>query len=180
MSPVLAPDLQGNEHTGPPSPVIRELPMIRKPASATMMPSRDPRAAKPAGVSSPLSGLHILVVDDDADNRRLLQKILEHRGSRITTACNVADAMAAFEREKPDVLLSDIGMPGENGYDLIRRVRALPRDRGGTIPAAALTACAEDEDREHALRAGFMAHLPKPFNPTELVTMVTSLARKAA
>ncbi|WP_394834590.1 response regulator [Pendulispora rubella] len=139
-----------------------------------------PGAEKGAIPPPPLRGLHILVVDDDVDNRCLLQKVLERGGSRITTAGSVADAMAVFEREAPDVLLSDICMPGEDGYDLIRRVRALPKEQGGAIPAAALTACADVQDRENALRAGFTKHVPKPIDRAELVAVVTSLARMAA
>ena len=77
----------------------------------------------------------------------------------------------------PDVLLSDIGMPGESGYDLIRQVRALPRDRGGDVPAAALTAYVRPEDRRKVLGAGFMMHVPKPVDPAELVAVVAALAR---
>ncbi|WP_394850179.1 response regulator [Pendulispora brunnea] len=130
--------------------------------------------------SLPLRGLHVLVVDDDDDNREAIQELLEDRGSRITTAASVADALEKFEHEVPDVLLSDIGMPGEDGFDLIRRVRARPKARGGAVPAAALTSFARAEDRRHALRAGFMEHVPKPVDPDALIAIVSSLARMAA
>ncbi|WP_394831097.1 response regulator [Pendulispora rubella] len=118
-----------------------------------------------------------MVVDDDAENREALQMLLEHCGSRITTAVDVPDALAKFEVEVPDVLLSDIGMPGEDGYDLIRRVRARSKAHGGEVPAAALTAYAEAEARQNALRSGFMMHIPKPVNADQLVLLVSQLAR---
>jgi PAS domain S-box-containing protein len=124
-----------------------------------------------------LEGLKVLVVDDDDDARQLLQEILEACGSRVTTASSSAEAMSVFERQPPDVLLSDIGMPGEDGYALIRRVRALPVSRGGGVPAAALTAYARVEDRREVLSAGFMMHVPKPVEPEELVAVIASLAR---
>ncbi|WP_394846056.1 response regulator [Pendulispora brunnea] len=126
------------------------------------------------------SKLHVLVVDDDPSNLEALRLVLQRGGSRITTASSAAEAMEVFEQETPDVLLSDIGMPGESGYDLIRKVRELPKERGGDIPAAALTAYAEPEDREDALRSGFMMHIPKPVDPVELLTLVSELARMAA
>jgi CheY-like chemotaxis protein len=85
--------------------------------------------------------------------------------------------MKRLGEQVPDVLLSDIGMPEEDGYDLIRRVRALPRDRGGDVPAAALTAYARPEDRRRLLNAGYSMHLPKPIEPAELVAVVATLTR---
>ncbi|WP_394829381.1 response regulator [Pendulispora albinea] len=122
----------------------------------------------------------MLVVDDDAENRAALRELLEDSGSRISTAANVPDALAKFEHDVPDVLLSDIGMPGEDGFDLIRRVRARPKAKGGAVPAAALTGHARLEDRRNALRAGFMEHVPKPVDPEELIALLSSLARSAA
>ena len=97
-------------------------------------------------------------------------------GSRVRTAGNVDEALAAIRERVPDVLVSDIGMPVQSGYDLIRKVRSLPPDAGGAIPAAALTAYARAEDRSKALGAGFMMHVPKPIDPAELVTIVAELA----
>jgi CheY-like chemotaxis protein len=85
--------------------------------------------------------------------------------------------MEELNRSPPDVLLSDIGMPGEDGYDLIRRVRALARDRGGDIPAAAISAYARPQDRQRMLNAGFSIHLPKPVEPAELIAVVATLSR---
>jgi PAS domain S-box-containing protein len=123
-----------------------------------------------------LKGLSVLVVDDDEDVCRLMAVLLRKKEARVTVATSTREALSALEREKFDVLLSDIGMPGEDGYALIRKVRALPAEKGGTIPAAALTAYARDEDRVKALLAGFQIHIPKPINPTEVNVVVASLA----
>jgi len=124
-----------------------------------------------------LSGLRVLMVDDEPDARDLVRAVLEHSGSIVRTASNVRSALDALQDEVPDVLLSDIGMPGESGYDLIRQVRALPREHGGDVPAAALTAYVRPEDRRKVLGAGFMMHVPKPVDPAELVAVVAALAR---
>jgi PAS domain S-box-containing protein len=124
-----------------------------------------------------IRGIRVLVVDDEEDARRLVATILEDCGCRVTTAGNVAEAMRAFAVEVPDVLLSDIGMPGEDGFALIRQVRALPRARGGDVPAAALTAYARAEDRRNMLNAGYSIHVPKPVEPAELVAVVATLCR---
>jgi CheY-like chemotaxis protein len=126
-----------------------------------------------------LTGLHVLVVEDDVDAREMLRTVLEASGAEVTTEGTVGDALRAIERDVPDVLLSDIGMAEESGLDLIRRVRALPPERGGTIPAAALTAYARSEDRRSVLSAGFQLHVPKPIEPGELVTVVATLAKFA-
>jgi PAS domain S-box-containing protein len=124
-----------------------------------------------------LKGIRVLVVDDEPDARETLQQILEHCNAEVRTAGSAAEAMKLLESWRPDVLLSDIGMPGEDGYDLIRRVRELPAERGGRTPAAALTAFARGEDRRRALRAGFQMHVAKPVDLQELATVVASLAR---
>ena len=121
-----------------------------------------------------LRGLRVLVVDDDEDARNLVKAVLEGCGSSVVTAASAAEGLSALDRERPDVLISDIGMPGEDGYDLIRRVRALPSSRGGNIPAAALTAFARSEDRTRVLSAGYSIHIPKPVEPAELVAAVTT------
>jgi PAS domain S-box-containing protein len=124
-----------------------------------------------------LQGLRVLVVDDEPDARQLVQSVLEACGSIVTLAANARDALESIQRSVPEVIVSDIGMPEEDGYALIRKVRALPVDKGGSVPAAALTAYARAEDRRKALVAGFMMHIPKPVEPAELVTVVASLAR---
>jgi CheY-like chemotaxis protein len=118
-----------------------------------------------------------LVVDDDNDARELVASILQGYGCRITLAHSAQDAMTKLTAEVPDLLLSDIGMPGEDGYDLIRKVRSLPREKGGDIPAAAITAFARPEDRRRMLNAGYSIHLPKPVEPAELVAVVSTLSR---
>jgi CheY-like chemotaxis protein len=124
-----------------------------------------------------IRGLHVLVVDDDEDARLLIASILEDCGCRVTIAGSVGEALASIVAEPPAVLLSDIGMPGEDGYDLIRKIRSLPRGRGGDVPAAAISAFARAEDRRRMLNAGYSIHLPKPVEPAELVAVVSTLSR---
>jgi CheY-like chemotaxis protein len=107
----------------------------------------------------------------------LTASILEDCGCRVAVASSVPEAMTKLMEEPPDVLLSDVGMPEEDGFDLIRKVRALPRSQGGSVPAAAVTAYARAEDRRQLLNAGYSIHLPKPVDPAELVAVVSSLGR---
>jgi PAS domain S-box-containing protein len=125
-----------------------------------------------------LDGLRILVVDDEADTRELLKTALGNCGAEVTIAGSVPEALAAIEEARPQVLISDIGMAGEDGYDLIKRVRALTAAQGGKIPAIALTAYARTEDRLRALRSGYQMHVPKPVELTELIAVVASLAQR--
>ena len=124
---------------------------------------------------TPLRGIRVLVVDDEADAREMLSMILEEAGADVTAASCADDAVAAFERFHPAVVVSDIGMPKGDGYSLIRRLRALEGDAAGTTPAVALTAFAREEDRTQALGAGFQAHLPKPIEPGELTGIIATL-----
>jgi PAS domain S-box-containing protein len=126
-----------------------------------------------------LQGLKVLVVDDEADTRELIGEVLKGCGSEVITTCSAEEALGALEQHKPDILISDLGMPDEDGYSLIEKIRALPPERGGDIPAAALTAYARAEDRMRVLRSGFQFHLPKPVDSAELVTVVASLAGRA-
>ena len=126
-----------------------------------------------------LEGLKVLVVDDEADTRELICEVLRDCGSEVILSRSVAEALEALEQHKPDVLVSDLGMPDEDGYSLIAKIRELPSERGGHIPAAALTAYARAEDRMRVLRSGFQFHLPKPVDAAELVTVVASLAGRA-
>lgn len=127
-----------------------------------------------------LNGLRILVVDDEADTRDLLRTVLEMRGGAVITAGTAAEALAAFENSEFDILISDIGMPYEDGYALIEKVRSLPDETARRIPAVALTAYARIEDRVRVLAAGFQVHLPKPVEPAELAAVVASLAKKSS
>ncbi len=126
-----------------------------------------------------LADVRVLVVDDEADARALVRRLLEERGANVTTNGSVAEALASLREGRFDVLVSDIGMPEEDGYALIRQVRALPAERGGGMPAVALTAYARSEDRMKAVLAGFQMHVTKPVEPAELLTMVASLAGRA-
>jgi CheY-like chemotaxis protein len=125
-----------------------------------------------------LDGLEILVVDDEPDTRDLLKTGLENCGARVIVAASAAEAFDAIETQIPDVLISDIGMPGEDGYDLIRKLRSLPSDKGGKVPAVALTAYARVEDRLRALRSGYQMHVPKPVELAELVAVTDSLVKR--
>jgi len=126
-----------------------------------------------------LEGLKVLVVDDEADTRDLIGEVLKECGSDVIITRSAAEALEALEQHKPDILISDLGMPDEDGYSLIEKIRALPSERGGDIPAAALTAYARAEDRMRVLRSGFQFHLPKPVDSAELVTVIASLAGRA-
>ncbi|HEU4795865.1 MAG TPA: ATP-binding protein, partial [Pyrinomonadaceae bacterium] len=125
-----------------------------------------------------LDGLHILVVDDEADTRELLKEGLQYCGAQVSVAGSASEALDALTATSPDVLISDIGMPGIDGYDLIRQVRALPRERGGKIPAIALTAYTRTEDRLQSLRAGYDMHVPKPVELAELVAVAATVVRR--
>jgi len=125
-----------------------------------------------------LDGLRVLVVDDEPDARELLKVGLGQCGAQVTAASSAREALEALARVSPDVLISDIGMPGEDGYELIRRVRALPAGEGGEVPAVALTAYARIEDRMRALRAGYQMHVAKPVELAELVAVMLSLLRR--
>ncbi|MBV9468453.1 MAG: PAS domain S-box protein [Abitibacteriaceae bacterium] len=122
-----------------------------------------------------LEGLHVLVVDDEEEGRTIVTLVLEKCGAKVTAVNNAADALRILQEQRPDVLISDLGMPGEDGYSLIKKVRALPAEQGGQTPAAALTAYARVEDRMRVLRAGFQIHLPKPVEPAELIAVVANL-----
>ncbi len=125
-----------------------------------------------------LAGVRVVAVDDDADARKLLETVLTRCRAEVTVVASAAEALEAVRRMRPDVLLSDVEMPGEDGYSFIAKVRALPSEEGGQTPAAALTAYARMEDRTKALRAGFQMHVPKPVEPAELVAVVANLAAR--
>jgi PAS domain S-box-containing protein len=156
----------------PVAPVYQsgDLPARVHPAARDTLPSYE--------CADRLDGLKVLVVDDEPDTRELLKAGLGQSGAEVTVAGSAAEALAAMRTAAPDLLISDIGMPEEDGYDLIRRVRALPEADGGRVPAIALTAYARVEDRMHALRAGYQMHVPKPVELAELVAVAASLIQR--
>jgi CheY-like chemotaxis protein len=125
-----------------------------------------------------LEDLRILVVDDEPDARELVAMVLARRGAEVVSVGSAIEALAEMERQRFGVLVSDIGMPSMDGYALISKIRELPKDRGGRIPAAALTAYASIQDRMHALSAGYQIHIPKPVEPAELIAVVANLAER--
>jgi signal transduction histidine kinase len=131
----------------------------------------------PIGPDSPsLTGVRILVVDDDADTMEVIAALLHHAGAEITTAASAGEALQAMDRSCPDLLLSDIAMPDQDGFALIQQVRQRSGAAGGAVPAIALTAYARAEDRARALSAGFDAHITKPVVPSELLNRVSQFA----
>jgi CheY-like chemotaxis protein len=125
-----------------------------------------------------LDGVRVLVVDDARSVREVVTEILTQDGAKVTAVDSAEEALAALQRERPDVLLSDLAMPGKGGYWLIGQVRALPPERGGVTPAAALTAYTGPEHRASVLRAGFQLHVEKPIGLDALVGVVAILALK--
>jgi CheY-like chemotaxis protein/anti-sigma regulatory factor (Ser/Thr protein kinase) len=137
--------------------------------------SRSGAASTGNDLSGRISGVRILVVDDDSDALALIQVILEGGGAEVRTVHSAAECYSLLGRWKPDVMFVDIGMPNEDGYDLIRRLRALSAQDGGLLPAVALTAYSCSEDRIRALASGYQMHVAKPVEPEELLTIVATL-----
>jgi CheY-like chemotaxis protein len=131
----------------------------------------------PAPIGHHLFGLRVLLVDDEPDAREALAGILQHHGAIVRAASSAADAIAALLAQPVDVLLADIGMPGADGYDLIRDVRCLESQPASQVPAVAVTAFTSDADRRRALEAGFQMHLSKPVDPSALVATVAALGK---
>jgi CheY-like chemotaxis protein len=147
-------------------------------AETKLRESRSPSVEGPREEFERILGARVLVVDDDPDARDLMKRLLEECGARVSVASSSAEAFEMIRQGPFDVLVSDIGMPGEDGHALVRRVRGLSPEQGGRIPAVALTAYARAEDRVKALRAGFQMHLAKPVEPAELIAVVANLARR--
>jgi PAS domain S-box-containing protein len=152
------------------------LPIRKEPMSEA--PRVHPAAKTDITLDCPpeLEGLRVLVVDDEPDTRELLQMVLTSCGAQAVLAASAAEALEEIGRGQFDVLISDIGMPEDDGYSLMAKIRRLPADRGGRMPAAALTAYARAEDRVRALRCGFQTHVSKPVEPSELIAVVANLA----
>ncbi|MBD0302664.1 MAG: response regulator, partial [Tolypothrix sp. T3-bin4] len=128
--------------------------------------------------SSPnLQGVNVLVVDDEVDTRDLIVFILQQYGASVRAFASASLALKAFALEKPDILLSDIGMPEMDGYMLIRQIRSLPPEQGGEISAIALTAYAGEINQQKILEAGFQKHLTKPIEPAKLAMVIASLIK---
>jgi CheY-like chemotaxis protein len=129
-------------------------------------------------MSEALKGISILVVEDDDDTRDLLKVLLQTQGALVTPTASVMDALQSYDQSRPDVIVADIGMPDYNGYTLIGRVRARDREKGKIVPAIALTAFTTSIDRDTVLSAGFQVHMPKPFEPNRLISVIADLAAK--
>lgn len=144
--------------------------------AAPDVPREQTAAIESSEDASPLAGLRVLVVDDEADARTLARRVLEERGAEVVTVASATEALRAVDggNSGVSVMVSDIGMPERDGYDLIRDMRAMP-GAAGLVPAIALTALARDEDRERALLAGYQVHIGKPIDPAELVTVIATL-----
>jgi CheY-like chemotaxis protein len=122
-----------------------------------------------------LNGLNVLLVDDEPDARELVARLLRASGASVVSAGSGAEALSLRQQQRPDILISDIGMPGMDGYELLRRMREADEPEAERIPAVALTAFARSEDRTRALLAGFLVHVSKPVQPSELVATVASI-----
>lgn len=162
---------------------------VRLPLRKTRSGGEQPAAETPVeaaidasfkGITTELKGLQVLVVDDDADTRDFLITLLEEEGATAIAVASAAEAMVALAHWRPDVLVSDIGMPGEDGYSLIGKIRALESEFCDRLPAVALTAYAREQDREQALKAGYDRHLAKPVDPDELLATLVRLRDRIA
>jgi CheY-like chemotaxis protein len=146
-------------------------------------PPESPRAEAeelgPAVADVSLRGVRVLVVDDEPDARELIGVLLQECHAEVTTAASASEALAMLQRLRPDLLVSDVGMPGRDGYQLIQDIRQLRPEHGGMTPAIALTAFARSEDRTRAMLAGYQVHMAKPVEARELVATVASLAKRS-
>jgi signal transduction histidine kinase/ActR/RegA family two-component response regulator len=142
---------------------------------------RDLRSRADEGPSLPalqrLDDLHVLLVEDNADGREVISMMIEKAGARVTSVASVKEAFEALESLQPDALVSDIGLPDEDGYALIRQLRNRESETGGFLPAVAMTGFVRTEDRARVLGAGFQIHVPKPINPAELTAAIAAVAR---
>ena len=125
-----------------------------------------------------LDGLTILVVDDSADGRTLTSLVLAQAGANVREAASAGEAFRTLTLERPDAMVSDIGLPDEDGYELIRQIRRFEAEHGGFLPAVALTGYARAEDRARILAAGFQAHVPKPVDPVELTAAIATVTHR--
>jgi CheY-like chemotaxis protein len=155
--------------------------VVTLPCAASLGASISDQRDRSSGIpNSPLSGVRILVVDDDGDSREVLATLLSLHGAETKLASSVREALGVWDKWNPDVLVSDIGMPVEDGYDLIRSVRTREANNGLHVPAIALTGYAGVDDGERALSEGYELHLAKPVDPNQLILLISSLARSNA
>jgi PAS domain S-box-containing protein len=158
------------------------LPLITAQASALMQPrAQSPLRAvaprsEPSAAERDLRGLRVLVVDDEPDTRELIKRVLSDCNARVQVAGSAAEALQLMPAVRPELIVSDIGMPEMDGFELLGKIRALPAEYGGQAPVIALTAFARAEDRQRALDAGFIRHIAKPVEPAELITSVAIAA----
>jgi CheY-like chemotaxis protein len=152
------------------------LPLLSTHSQPALILSQPDSEDLPLDRTPRLDHLRVLVVDDEADVRELVSTILQESGAEVRAVTSAAEALAALEPFQPHVLVSDIGMPGEDGYALMRQVRSRDVAQGGRVPAIALTAYAREDDRRRALLVGFQTHISKPVNPADLVVLAASLA----
>lgn len=155
-----------------------ELPLAeerRDPARAEERRREVERRRSGTGAIIRLDGVHVLLVEDDDDTRKLLGTMLKRHGAKVTATKSAAEGLSMFSGDVPDILISDIGMPDQDGYDFIRKLRALPPEKGGQTPAIALTGYASRKDRERALAAGYHRHIAKPIEQADLVAAIAAL-----
>jgi PAS domain S-box-containing protein len=158
--------------------LVREEPRVQVSRAVAPETSLVNNADTDGSLCPDLSGLRILVVDDQADACEIVGRLLQQCNASVIVAASAEEAMRQINADPPDLIVSDIAMPGEDGYSLIRRIRKLPLDRGGAVPAVALTAYARNEDRTRALLAGYQSHLAKPVVPMELIANIAALTQR--
>ena len=156
------------------------LPVVPFEQPAVADPDRPKSASSTRTAAVNLAGVRVVIVDDDHDARELVTEVLRSRGAEVSAVASADECLAALDRQVPDILLSDIAMPGHDGVELMRRVRERPASSGGRVPAIALTAYAREEDRDRSIAAGFQVHLSKPVDLAALLTTVAGLAKTKA
>ena len=159
-----------------------ELPLMIAQRDEQLLPQRDSQlmAEDQAATTCPpiIKGARVLVVDDETDSRAIVTAVLEYCGVEVASALSASEALAKIKEWLPDVVVSDIGMPHEDGYVLINQLRALPHAQGARTPAIALTAYASLEDKERTIAADYQIHLPKPVEPAALTSAIAELIEK--
>ena len=166
-----------SEGEGKGATFVVELPIVHE-FHAGQSPVARPAVVRPVDDSAvpDITGIRILLVDDEPDTREVIGQMLFRAGAQVELAASAREAFESITGKLPDILVSDIAMPDEDGYSLVQKVRARPNGEGGDLPAVALTAYAREEDRRRALAAGFQAHLSKPIEPSDLIRTVARFA----